>query len=83
MPQRLLFLDTETKGEREGNVEYHKMYMAWTYYCRKIPGEGFRKGKWEYHNDPEKLCEYIESCVPERTALYLLAHNAFFDVQAC
>lgn len=40
-------------------------------------------GKWELHTDGEALCRYIDSCVPERTSLYVLAHNAFFDVQAC
>ncbi len=83
MPQRLLFLDTETKGVKDGNIERHTMYMGWSYYVRRAADTGFKDGKWEFHDNAKALCKYIDSCVPTKTCLYLLAHNAFFDVQAC
>ena len=58
------------------------MYMAWTYYVRRDLSKGLNNGDWKYHSEPESLNIYIDSMAKEKTTLYLVSHNIFFDLQA-
>ena len=85
LPQRLLFLDTET--EANGSVllggDLHKFRIGWTWYLRKgRNGHNPEGGTWEFHTDAQKALEYIESKCLKSSPLYIIASNVVFDLGA-
>lgn len=81
-PQRMLFLDTETRQSVVASNTRHTLDMAWTCYVRMGGPERMRQEDWRYWEDAESLCRYIESRVSNKKALYLFGHNIYFDLQA-
>lgn len=81
-PVRTLFYDCETKHITNGNKQYHKMYMGWTYYTRRDLDPGMVSGRWIFHDSRDSICQYIESLEARKTTLYIFGHNIFFDLQA-
>ena len=80
-PERLIFIDTETRPRKFGNIEIHKLRLAWVCTLRLRKDTKKPTEKWtEFHN-AYALCKYIESEVKDKTTVYLFAHNIFFDLQ--
>lgn len=82
MPQRCMFLDTETKPIIEGTTEHHYMDIAWTFYYRSDRYDIHNGNNWKYHNNRESLWRYITSYSGQQHPLYLFGHNLYFDLQA-
>ena len=81
-PARLLFYDCETKWITKGEFDYHTMYMGWTYYVRKDLHEDLSGGSWVFHDNQEGFNRYVDTLYQEKTNLYIIGHNIFFDLQA-
>lgn len=81
-PKRMLFLDIETKWERDGNREKHRLKLAWTCYVERRSGERKDTEAWKEWKGTKPLCDYIEDLCQNKTVLYLFGHNVFFDLQA-
>ena len=82
IPARVIYLDTETKSEKIGEEERLRMYMAWTCYQEQSEKGDIKFESWNYHDKSRKLCKYIEDHAYEKTVLWIIGHNIFFDLQA-
>lgn len=83
IPSNLLFLDSETTGERRDEYEYHRMRLAVTCHVqlRKQPLR-MDYEVWRFHYKQAETCKYIESCCYDNKPLYLFASNPGFDLGA-
>lgn len=81
-PTKVIYLDTETTYTIDNKYQYHRMDMAWTCYWAKRSANEKEVEQWNYFRFAKGLCEYIESKTQQKTTLYVVAHNAFFDMQA-
>lgn len=81
-PTKVIYLDTETTFTIDNNYQYHRMDMAWCCYWAKRAANEKETEQWTYFRSPKGLCEYIQSKAQQKTTLYVIAHNAFFDMQA-
>jgi len=77
----MLFLDTETRQTKDGTYTRHDLLLAWTCYRRRRDNDKQKDDAWCYWEDTKKLCEYIESLVTDKGALYIYGHNIAFDLQ--
>jgi hypothetical protein len=80
-PTCLLFLDTETRTTPDGDFTRHDLLLAWTCYRRIRKSDTQKDDDWRYWENPQKLCEYIQSCVTSKRALHIYGHNIAFDLQ--
>ncbi len=83
IPDRWLYMDTETKTELIEGFECERFYIGWT--CMR---ETFSKRfgditEWCFWKDELKMNEYLQDIVLNKKPLYLVGHNIFFDLQAC
>ncbi len=82
MPVEVVYLDTETESRREDPYETHYMRLAVT--CRARYGRGSKpeKEEWRLWRQANDLNEHLAQIVTRKKALWVFAHNAFFDLQA-
>jgi len=81
-PSNLLYLDTETESVPIEGGELHRVRIAWSCSERREGAGRYTKTVWTFHESGESLCARIETMTREKTKLYVLAHNVFFDLQA-
>ena len=82
VPQRVLYLDTETKGVRRGQYEVHRFKLGWTCFV-DYNRKGFEaQPEWIFFDDAFKMNKYIESLAQPKKALWVYGHNIYFDLQA-
>jgi len=81
LPSLVIYLDTETKQRSRGRETHHRMKLGWTCAVRYDHKGKSKRETWKYHDEPLKLCLYIESLTRVKTTTYLFAHNVFFDAQ--
>ena len=81
-PARLVFYDCETQWTTKGDFQYHTMYLGWTYYVRKDLDADLGTGIWTYHDGPASFNRYIDGLYSNKTVVYLIGHNIFFDLQS-
>jgi len=82
VPTTVLYLDTETYQKTKGDIEYHRMKVAWSCSMRySSQGESLAE-KWLEWKDPEKLWSYVQTLARAKSSLYIFAHNIFFDLQS-
>ncbi len=82
IPQRVLYLDTETEKTIIDNETIHTMKLAWSCLTEYGPDVVPLKEDWKYWNDTAKFWSYVQQhCQPKRP-MFLIAHNVFFDLQA-
>lgn len=82
LPQRAIFLDTETKHVTINGVEHHTLKLGWTFYYRRDRYDIHNGNNWKYHTDPTELWSYIVSYSNKEHPLYIFGHNIYFDLQA-
>lgn len=81
LPSRVLYFDTETRTQREGIITKHRMDIAWSCFTRYNKNGDEIVSKWTFHNSPYLFCEYITELTQHKKTLYIMTHNAFFDLQ--
>ena len=83
LPTNILFLDTETHGEKApGNIEIHRMYLAWTWRVTiNDSGEVVRES-WNVWEDGKSLAEYVEKEARSKAPLCVIGSNITFDLFA-
>jgi len=57
------------------------MDFGWSCYTQKRLHPRHDTEVWKFWNNKKPFCEYILSKVKPKTALYIFAHNVFFDLQ--
>jgi hypothetical protein len=82
LPSHILFLDCETKGQRVGDLELHRMYMAWTWRVTLDKSNAMVRDKWTFWTDPVVMGDYIESEARAKAPLYVVGSNITFDLFA-
>jgi hypothetical protein len=82
IPRHVIYLDTETHDRPAQEYVAKYMYLAWTCLCRYDVHGNCESEKWQAWQSDEKMWRYIDNSVQKYTAMYLFAHNAFFDLQA-
>ncbi|KKK75639.1 hypothetical protein LCGC14_2871710, partial [marine sediment metagenome] len=82
IPSQVLYFDTETEEERQGVVSVHRMKMAWTCKVEYDSKGEVRSEHWMEWKTGDAMCRQIAAHCYEKTALWIFAHNAFFDLQA-
>ncbi len=80
-PARVLFVDTETNQAASGPYTHHSFRMGWTRFVRLDSEINLISDKWCYWEDKYALCRYIKDCCHDKTATWIITHNAFFDLQ--
>ena len=83
IPTRVLYLDSETTVVTEGEFQVHYMKLAWTCLCYYTAEGRLQDQFWHFWEDSISLCQYISRIVNHGWTVYLIAHNVFFDLQAC
>lgn len=82
LPVSALYFDTETAEAMTDGATVHTMKLGWTNRVEYDSTGRVRKEKWMEWRTPQVMCRWIASVVYEKTALWVFAHNAFFDLQA-
>lgn len=80
-PRKVLFFDTETQQHKGDKFTHHSMRLAWSCYTERRPVGIQDTESWREWYDAKSLCEYIRGLCHDKTALYIMAHNVFFDLQ--
>ena len=81
VPSHVLYFDTETEEHRQGELTVHRMKMAWTCTVEYSATGEVRSERWMEWKTSEAMCRQIAGVCYEKTALWIFAHNAFFDLQ--
>lgn len=84
-PQRLMFLDTETKStfRPEFKCDVHEFVLGWCWSMRKKKsGYDPESGKWEYFEDSQALLQHIDESLVKSQPTYLFASNPVYDIGA-
>jgi len=81
IPSHVLYFDTETEEEKQGAVSIHRMKMAWTCKVEYSSSGEIRSERWMEWKTGAAMCRQIAAVCYEKTALWIFAHNAFFDLQ--
>jgi hypothetical protein len=81
VPNFFLFFDTETKAYPLDKIELHKFRIAYTCLWNRNIQDRKKAYLYEFWDDKEKLCKYIEETAKRYKGLILIAHNIFFDLQ--
>jgi hypothetical protein len=82
-PSHLILLDTETNITPTEDGEVHTFRLGWT--CeltRRKGGDSFVED-WRFHDDAQDFNTFLESVCIGKSTTWILAHNLFFDLQAC
>lgn len=81
-PNRYLFTDTETRGERDelGN-ETHKLRLGASCYWEREHGTNRERVEWSDYRTADAFWDTVDSYASERTRLVVFAHNIGFDLQ--
>jgi len=74
-------MDTETKGNKSGPYTHHAFRIGWTRFVRLDTELNVTVDKWEYWRDKYDVCRYIKDNCHDKTATWIITHNAFFDLQ--
>lgn len=82
IPDRIIFTDTESGQDKKDNTIKHFMKIGWTCYSILNRDKTAYSEKWEFHNNVNDFCDYINSKSYDNKVLYLIAHNIFFDLQS-
>lgn len=81
LPSRLIFLDTEANRLLLEDREIHSMKIAWTCYYQRGPNRKADSESWRFWEKQYPLWKYIEDLTREKTGLYVVGHNIFYDLQ--
>lgn len=80
-PTRCVWVDTETTPSPiEPDLERHDLVFGWGHFARRHRRGNWSAGDWYRFESPHAFWEWVEGKCPERTALYLFAHNAAYDM---
>jgi len=82
IPQRVLYLDTETNQNKETPYNYHSMKLAWTCSARYNQSGIVQNEQWRFWLNKASMWDYIERLAVDKSTLTVFAHNVFFDLQA-
>lgn len=80
-PGRIIFADTETEQTESGIYNHHAFKLGYSRFVRLDTELQIKSNTWKYWQDKYELCKYIESQTHDKTALWIITHNAFFDMQ--
>ena len=84
LPANILILDTETHGTpAPGNVEIHRMYLAWTWRMYIDDSGEITREAWHRWQDCKSLGEYVTQEARSKAPLYVIGSNITFDLFAC
>lgn len=80
-PTRAIWVDTETVPTEEApGLMRHDLTFGWGCYSRRHRVTHWSEPEWSRFETASEFWEWALSHVPERTALYLYAHNAAYDM---
>jgi len=82
IPRRMIYFDVETRKIIKYKTELNRIKCAWACYYERRGGGRSPTESWRYFEGAKELCEWIQARVYGKTALYLFAHNIFFDLQS-
>lgn len=80
-PTRCIWVDTETLSTEESpGLDRHDLWFGWACYSRRHREGKWSEPEWFRFETPEEFWTWCLQHVPARTALYLFAHNAAYDL---
>jgi len=82
-PSHLILLDTETKITPTEDGEVHTFRLGWTCELTRRKGGVDFQEDWAFHDNASAFNTFLESLCTGKAATWILAHNLFFDLQAC
>jgi len=82
-PADVVYLDTETVSRVEGAYSVQEFRLGVTCAARYSGDGGVLDEEWRVWDNRDNLNRYLESRAAPKKALWVFAHNAFFDLQAC
>ena len=80
-PSRIIFLDTETKAKASGAYTHHAFRIGWSRFVRLDTELNVTADKWDFWSDKYDICRFIKDNCHDKTATWIITHNAFFDLQ--
>lgn len=82
LPTRIVIVDTETKPHVVSDgVTQNILWFGWAVYMRRHSHGGWSDPQWFRFTTVTAFWDWVEDLVPEKTALYMFAHNLSFDEQ--
>ena len=81
-PSSVLFLDCETRGEQDGDVEWHTAHMAVTWHTTLDGCGDVSRSTWNDWTDNQQLAEYVTGLARPRLPLLVVGSNITFDLIA-
>lgn len=82
IPANVLFLDTETKGEPSGDVDVHRMYLAWAWRVTLDTRGSIQRESWRSFTDGGELYQYVSGEARRKAPLCVIGSNITFDLFA-
>ncbi len=83
IPVNWLFLDTETKPVKTGDITAHFFQVGWTCLWIRSSNKVYGHSDWIYHTEENKFNWYLHFIATKLNGLIITGHNIFFDLQAC
>lgn len=81
IPRHVLVLDTETKIEKVGEEEHHRMKIAWSVFASVDAKGRVIAETWRYFDRRFELCSYVSKMALQGKKLTIIGNNIFFDLQ--
>lgn len=82
LPNRVLYLDTETDMFDCGEIEKHRMKIAWTCFEKVTQSAKVTGEQWSFFDNTEELNAHIVSKCEQKVPLYVFGHNVYYDLQS-
>ena len=81
LPQHMIFVDTETKGERvNATTENHRLWFGYACYIRaRADIKSAPKEEWIKFNTIGEFWDWVETKTQRKTRTWLFAHNWNYD----
>jgi len=82
LPNRILYLDSETEYTKEGETEKHHAKLIVTCYVNYSHKSKRHRERWLKFTNTYDFNNYLQSLAREKNILWVIGHNIFFDLQA-
>uniref|UniRef100_A0A6H1ZMY1 DNA-directed DNA polymerase n=1 Tax=viral metagenome TaxID=1070528 RepID=A0A6H1ZMY1_9ZZZZ len=81
-PQRILYLDVETRTKAQAGAELHYLRLAWVCYCERESVRQRDVEIWKEFDSAHDLWDWIDKRARDDKPLWIFGHNVFFDLQS-
>lgn len=79
-PSHLIFVDTETKGERiDADSETARLWFGWACRVRRLKNDAWSQPDWIRFTTAKQFWSWVDARVHDKRKLYVFAHNMGFD----